>query len=335
MLVPGLARDTLVWATDHTDPVTCLGASAGAGEVLAMGTAAGSVRIFFLQRSEWKSVLLCARSEEAVVGLCFREDESELSAVVGDVCVKVWDLTNLQPDESGGCRVGRRIEFALIHSLDYCSSTCTLVDGDSVLVMRNNGEGCLLNLSSQTASSLFQDFGPLPAMNSLTLPVGMRGNRHVVFASSSPASQSLSVWPIVAHGQQPQPQQRAMVLPPSATVGGRCVLVLEDELLFLLHGELCLLRWRGGGDGEKPREIARGGGIVSFDFQPLTNRLGFVTQTGLVGTALLGEDAALHEPKQVHAKASFHFNLPYLVVLVGTEGRVLFNDDLGVHVVNV
>ncbi|KAH9260281.1 hypothetical protein BASA81_001451 [Batrachochytrium salamandrivorans] len=274
MLVPGLARDTLVWATDHTDPITCLGAAAGG--LLAMGTAAGSVRMFFLQHSEWKSVLLCTKSEEAVVGLYFRDDESELFAVVGDVCVKVWDLNNLHEDQSscGGCRVRKRIEFALIHSLDYCSSTCTLVDGDLVLVMRNNGEGCVLNLSSNAAPSLFQDFGPLPAMNSLTLPVGMRGN-HVVFASSAPGSQSLSVWPITNH-QQLQAQQRAIVLPSPATVGGRCVLAFEDELLFLLHGELCLLRWRGGdNEGETPREIAQShGSIVSFDFQP-PNRVGW------------------------------------------------------------
>lgn len=330
--------DSLQCETDHSDPITALYLFSDDEEVLAfLGTAGGMVKMLFQQtKTEWRSVVLCRRSEEAIVGFHLNS-KHELFALVGDNCVRTWDLINLQTDVPPirGCRQHRRIEFPIIHSAGYCSTTSVLMHGSNVAILRSNGEGCMLNLDT-LEESILRDVGPLPAMNSNTFPVALCDDNMVVYASMVMGKTTLSLWDV----NKVQRFTPLTAIPQTSSGVGRCFMTSNNKLLLLLQKydddacELMTLNWQE--ETAKPCRVENvSRGIVAFDFQA-PDLFACVTRHGDLMVAKLVDnklETILHQ-RSIYPIPSFFFALPYfLSITAGKAVTVVFNDDFGLHVI--
>jgi len=141
------------------------------------------------------SVTLCRRSEEAICAIYL--SHSEVVAVVGDVCLKRWQLASLRADSPPVAGAVHDVHaFPFAHNYGQCASATCLMSGSKLIVSRGGFDRDVVRVNVDGAVPVSFDVlaqGPLHEVD--CWPVAFDGERVAFLARK----RLLSVW---AEGEQ-------------------------------------------------------------------------------------------------------------------------------------
>jgi len=340
----------LLAVTDPSDPVTSLWVSP---DNLLLGTASGCVRLFFRTSSEartWQSVLLCKRSPEAIAGLLMN-DQNEVFAVVGDVGILRWDLRTLEYDKPlvKGCRHDR-VDFAMEHKWNHCPHSTTFLDASEgneprIVVIRQNGECCLTDLNKRS-QQLMDSVGPLPEMDTKTVPYAFDGNRVVYVTKRYGGKADLRLYKVWDGSQDLRLYMRI-----EARKGPlKGIRMLNSEFIAVLLNTTVYF-WSLKTNTLIPLDSCPKVEIFDFIKTKTSDGTDSPTRVILVGVTIkgvvfMGDCIGMQEStkrisfsactakRKQGSVARFHLDYPYCITSCLTSQAVpiiLYNDDVGLH----
>ena len=256
---------------------------------------------------------------------------SDVVAVIGDVCLKRWSLGSLRPDippVAGAVHVTFPFPFA--HNYGQCATATALLSGPRLLVSRGGLDRAAFTTLVDDPNLEFHEAALGPWHEEECWPVAFDGTRVVYLAKKK----VLSVW-------SAQEQLCELELGSVASVG--LLHLIKDRLVGIVNGRLYI--WTLPLSLQDPPGKRQPGPHYHGWRRQVLHFCLSGTDLSHVALASLGSDRSLcffegpldsliFKRRVDLSFARFHLDLPYFLRIL-SDDVVVFNDDLGVHVVDL